>query len=207
MENKRTIVFFNALGLCLFALLTMGAVFIFYFSTEEQIQKSRASHQEKVLYDLIEGHISKSQVEFIPMDLNNFHSSTESLNNFRILETINEAGQVNKKQRGFVLIASSKEGYSGDISLLLAINNKGEIIAVRVLEHWETPGLGDKIEKSKSEWINQFKGKTLASTLWKVHKDGGGFESISGATISSRAVIKAVEESLIKWDKGINKLK
>lgn len=91
------------------------------------------------------------------------------------------------------------DGYSGDIQILVGINVDGMVSGVRVLKHRETPGLGDEIEVDRSDWIRGFEGKSLnRPTLnrWKVKKDGGEFDQFSGATITPRAVVKAVRRSL-----------
>lgn len=87
-------------------------------------------------------------------------------------------------------------GYAGDIVLLMAVNFDGKVLGVRVLRHKETPGLGDKIEIGKGPWIESFKGRTEASSGWAVKKDGGEFDAFAGATITPRAVVKAVHEGL-----------
>ena len=90
-------------------------------------------------------------------------------------------------------------GYAGEISLLMGVNAAGEILGVRVLAHAETPGLGDKIEEKKDDWIFRFDGLSfakLAEDKWKVKKDGGVFDQFSGATITPRGVVKAVKEGL-----------
>ena len=98
-----------------------------------------------------------------------------------------------------VLEAVAPEGYSGDIELLIGISADGTITGVRVSQHKETPGLGDYIELAKSKWILQFDGKSYSEGLdrqWKVKKDGGTFDSRAGATITPRAIVKAVREAL-----------
>ncbi|HEY5762045.1 MAG TPA: electron transport complex subunit RsxG [Rhodocyclaceae bacterium] len=87
-------------------------------------------------------------------------------------------------------------GYAGDIVLLMAVDADGRVLGVRVLRHQETPGLGDKIEIAKNPWIDGFAGRTLASGGWAVKKDGGEFDAFAGATITPRAVVKAVHEGL-----------
>jgi electron transport complex protein RnfG len=90
-------------------------------------------------------------------------------------------------------------GYSGTISLIMGVNAKGEILGVRVLAHSETPGLGDKIEEKKDDWIFSFNGLSFDNTpesQWAVKKDGGRFDQFSGATITPRGVVKAVKEGL-----------
>lgn len=101
------------------------------------------------------------------------------------------------------------DGYSGDIRLLIAIKISGEISGVRVISHKETPGLGDKIELDKDDWILNFNGKALGnpdSKLWQVKKDGGFFDQFTGATITPRAVVRAVHRALDYYDSNKNKI-
>lgn len=97
------------------------------------------------------------------------------------------------------LEASAPDGYSGRIKFIIAIKASGEISGVRVIDHHETPGLGDYIEIAKDKWITIFDGKSLSNTpdmAWKVKKDGGKFEHNAGATVTPRALIKAVHKTL-----------
>lgn len=105
----------------------------------------------------------------------------------------------NGQPAGLVLEAVAPEGYSGDIGLLIGIDAKGVVTGVRVTQHKETPGLGDYIQLTKSQWILQFDGKFYhpdQDSFWKVKKDGGQFDSRAGATITPRAIVKAVREAL-----------
>ena len=98
-----------------------------------------------------------------------------------------------------VLEAIAPDGYSGNIHLVVGIDVDGNVTGVRVTSHRETPGLGDYIVRSKSPWIEQFVGKSLTlpeSKRWKVVKDGGQFDARAGATITPRAVVKAVHAAL-----------
>lgn len=97
------------------------------------------------------------------------------------------------------LEAVAPDGYSGNIHLLIGIDTEGHIIGVRVTAHRETPGLGDYIDRAKSPWIDQFAGKSLTEPAllhWRVVKDGGRFDARAGATITPRAVVKAVKDAL-----------
>lgn len=90
-------------------------------------------------------------------------------------------------------------GYAGEIKLIMGVNARGEVLGVRVLSHSETPGLGDKIELKKDNWILGFDGlsfENLAKDKWKVKKDGGHFDQFSGATITPRGVVSAIKEGL-----------
>lgn len=93
----------------------------------------------------------------------------------------------------------AERGYAGEVALLMAVDADGRVLGVRVLKHAETPGLGDKIDRAKSPWIDDFAGKSLAEPApaqWAVKKDGGVFDAFAGATITPRAVVKAVRSGL-----------
>lgn len=90
---------------------------------------------------------------------------------------------------------TAPDGYSGAIHILMGVRPGGAIHAVRVTEHQETPGLGDGIVRNKP-WIDFFSGRTLSNTHWAVKKDGGDFDQFTGATITPRAVVKAVKKGL-----------
>lgn len=103
----------------------------------------------------------------------------------------------------------TNEGYSGEIKLLIAIKANGHIYGVRVISHKETPGLGDKIEIAKDDWILSFNDKKLIESLtapWKVKKDGGSFDQFTGATITPRAVVNAVFKALDYYNHNHTKL-
>ncbi len=101
----------------------------------------------------------------------------------------------------FTVIAP--DGYSGKIKLLIGIDYNGQITGTRVIKHRETPGLGDKIDERKTDWILQFKGLSLTQperTDWSVKKDGGVFDQFTGATITPRAVVKAIKQALLYFE-------
>jgi Na+-translocating ferredoxin:NAD+ oxidoreductase subunit G len=98
-----------------------------------------------------------------------------------------------------VLSAIAPDGYSGPIALLVGVAHDGRITGVRVSSHKETPGLGDKIDLTRSDWVLDFDGRSLldpGAREWGVRKDGGAFDQFAGATITPRAVVKAVRRSL-----------
>ena len=101
-----------------------------------------------------------------------------------------------------VIAAIAPDGYSGSIKLLVGINVDGSLSGVRVVAHRETPGLGDAIDETRSDWIHIFDDKSLQSPVtsrWAVRKDGGDFDQLTGATISPRAVVKAVRNTLLYY--------
>jgi electron transport complex protein RnfG len=103
------------------------------------------------------------------------------------------------KPTAVVLEAIAPDGYAGEIKLLVGIRPDGTLTGVRVTSSNETPGLGDYIDAAKSNWIHNFDGKSLDNPKpdgWKVKKDGGTFDYMAGATISPRAVVKAVKKAL-----------
>jgi Na+-translocating ferredoxin:NAD+ oxidoreductase subunit G len=93
------------------------------------------------------------------------------------------------------------DGYAGPIRLLVSVLVDGTLGGVRVLEHYETPGLGDKIDEKKDDWIiEQFNGKSLDNppeAEWLVKRDGGEFDQFTGATITPRSIVKAVKNTLV----------
>ncbi len=97
-------------------------------------------------------------------------------------------------------------GYNGSIRLLTGISVDETLLGVRVVAHKETPGLGDKIETRKSDWIKQFTGLSLSNPTqdnWKVKRDGGVFEAFTGATITPRAIVTASYQVLELFNKKI----
>lgn len=112
--------------------------------------------------------------------------------------------RLNGKPSALVLETVAPDGYSGKIRMLVAVSAQGEIAGVRVTLHKETPGLGDYIDPKKDKnkanpWITHFDGLSfdkVAEKDWKVKKDGGHFDSIAGATVTPRAVVKAVHKTL-----------
>ncbi len=100
---------------------------------------------------------------------------------------------------GVILPATARDGYSGDIRLLIGIRADGSLAGVRVASHRETPGLGDKVDRKKSDWVLSFAGRSLtnpAPSQWAVRKDGGVFDQFTGATVTPRAVVTAVRRTL-----------
>jgi electron transport complex protein RnfG len=103
-----------------------------------------------------------------------------------------------------VLAPVAPGGYSGPIHLLVGIAPDGRLLGVRVSKHRETPGLGDGIEARKSSWIDQFTGRALDDPppgRWRVRKDGGDFDQFTGATVTPRAVVGAVANVLVYFDR------
>ena len=116
--------------------------------------------------------------------------------------TANRTGYIVRQEGrpvAFVLPVETLAGFNGSIQLLVGIRVNGEITGVRVVAHNETPGLGGQIELAFSNWVLAFNNRSLANTdplLWRVKKDGGEFDQFAGATITPRAVVAAIRDTL-----------
>ena len=100
----------------------------------------------------------------------------------------------------YLIETTAPDGYSGNIDLLVAVTPEGMVLASRVLKHQETPGLGDKVEQRRSNWIFSFNDKIVTednAASWAVRKDGGQFDQFTGATITPRAVVNAVRRAAL----------
>jgi electron transport complex protein RnfG len=99
-----------------------------------------------------------------------------------------------------LFVVTAPDGYSGPIKLLIGIDIDGIVLGVRAIEHKETPGLGDLIDASRSDWIYQFAGTSLNvadQTAWAIRRDGGAFDQLTGASITSRAAVNAANQTLL----------
>lgn len=98
-----------------------------------------------------------------------------------------------------LFVVSARDGYAGPIRLLIGVAMDGTVTGIRVLEHKETPGLGDRIDITKSDWVLQFDGRSLRNpeaTQWAIKGDGGQFDQLTGASVTPRSVIKAIRKTL-----------
>ena len=183
-ESFREKIAYQPILLGAFALLASGALAWASNSTAGAI----AAAEAKDLRD--------SLAEVLPPGLadNDFLKDTVELEKEGKTVTIYRARQAGVVKAALFKVA--QRGYAGDIQVLMAVDSAGKTLGVRVLKHSETPGLGDKIEVKKDPWIRGFDGKSLgdpAPEKWAVRKDGGIFDQFAGATITPRAVVKAVK--------------
>ena len=119
-------------------------------------------------------------------------------------ESIAYIARKKNKPIAIVLSATAPNGYNGPIDLLVGIKYDGVLAGTRVVKHRETPGLGDVVEETRSDWILGFNEKSLKnpkSKYWKVKRDGGEFDQFTGATITPRAVVKAIHSALLYYQK------
>jgi electron transport complex protein RnfG len=190
--------------LTLFGVITSIFVGIIYVSTAPAIKAARESARLNALHDLAEpllsdAHIGHAVLTALP------GSYPSSLISPLLVTPI----QANSRTEGVIIPVSTDQGYNGPIKMLLALDRNQKIAGFRVIEHRETPGLGDKIDADKTNWILQFDGMSYASItpeLWAITKDGGQFDAFTGATITPRAVINALAETLRYLDEYPNAL-
>lgn len=102
-----------------------------------------------------------------------------------------------------LFVVSARDGYAGPIRLLIGISMDGSVTGIRVLEHRETPGLGDRVEITRSDWALQFDGHSLRDpepVEWAIKRDGGDFDQLTGASVTPRAIIKAIKATLLYFE-------
>lgn len=160
----------SVLALGLFAFLTMGMTFLFFYMTEEPIQRGQFAHRQQILASLASSLGEPGALQFNPRAQG--------------YDIVKAGAKV-----GVIIAATTPAGYGGSISMLAALANNGTLLALRITQHAETPGLGDKIDSTKSDWIYQFDGRP-PSTVWRLRQEGGDFDALTGATITSRAVVR-----------------
>jgi Na+-translocating ferredoxin:NAD+ oxidoreductase subunit G len=183
----------TAFTLVMFAIVFTSLLTYVYLVTKTPIEESEAAARLSLFAQIIpdalhNNDVLKDVVQIAPNDL---------LGNDK--PTTANIAKIDGKVSAVILEAIAHDGYGGDIKLLIAIKADGSISGVRVITHKETPGLGDYIDIAKGKWIKLFDNeslKTTAESEWKVKKDGGKFDYMVGATITPRAVTKAVAKAL-----------
>ncbi len=184
----------SAVNLVFFAIIGTAVLASTFFMTHDAIMKSEEKEKLKLI----------TQIVPAPLFDNDIMQDTLSIPANALLgtedATIAYRARLHGEPSAVVLEAVAPDGYSGKIALILAVRANGELAGVRVVAHKETPGLGDYIELLKNPWIKGFDGKSrevYKDPDWKVKKDGGQFDYMAGATITPRAVIKAVHKALV----------
>ncbi len=193
----------SAILLGLFAVVGTGMVSLTYKNTARRIA---ANHRAALL---------KTLHELIPSDQydNDMFSDILRVSNLALLGSNKPINVYRARKAGqpvaVVIESIAPDGYNGNIYLLIAIRYSGRLAGVRVVNHNETPGLGDAIDLSHSDWILSFTGKSLKNLKtknWAVKRDGGSFDQFTGATITPRAVVKAVHNTLIYFNQHRDEL-
>lgn len=185
----------NSLLLGLFALIAAGMLAGINEGTKERIAKEVRIAQQRALYEIVprEAHDNDLLLDTrsIPTDA----WSELGLPKGGELHIARQDGEI----VALIIPATAPDGYSGEIGMIVGVNRDGSVAGVRVLNHRETPGLGDKVDLKKSNWVLDFTGKSLLNPQpvnWTVKKDGGEFDQFTGATITPRAVVNQVKRVL-----------
>jgi len=196
---------FNSIALATFALVTALVLAITNDLTYERIAESEREAAERALLEIIplERHDNDLLMDVQPVP-----------EQYWAMLGLKKGGNIHiARDKGqpvaAIIPAVTPDGYSGSIAMIIGINFDGTIAGVRVVEHRETPGLGDKVDLKKSNWILDFNGKSLKNPQqekWKVKKEGGEFDQFTGATITPRAVISQVLKSLQYFERDQERL-
>ncbi|MCE5364756.1 electron transport complex subunit RsxG [Pseudomonas anguilliseptica] len=186
----------NSLVLGAFAILTVGIVATTQLGTAKRIEAAQREAKVQALAQILPANSYDNHL------LDNARNVNDPLLGNKGPTPAYLATR-NGEPSAVILQVTAPDGYSGSINLLIGIFADGRLAGVRVISHKETPGLGDKIELAKSNWINSFVGTSLQrpdESGWAVKKDGGQFDQFAGATITPRAVVKAVHKALQYFD-------
>jgi electron transport complex protein RnfG len=191
LEELRGKLFYQGLLLGGVALLTSAALAFASRVTEADIKAAEAADLKQSLSQVLPGEYDN--------DLLNDTVTLASEQGEMLVYRARRAGKVEA-----VVYRVVGPGYAGAIVCVMGVSREGKILGVRVIKHAETPGLGDKIEPAKANWIHSFEGKWLGEPVaekWAVKKDGGVFDQFAGATITPRGVVKAVKGGLVFFEK------
>lgn len=184
----------NAIGLGLFAIITGGTIALTQALTQDRIEQQVARAEADALFQIIpeDRHDNELLRDTVTLP------ASVSLNKGQPLTAW--VARRGERAFGLILPVVAPDGYSGDIRLLIGINLKGTVLGVRVISHRETPGLGDRVETKKSDWVYSFEDRSLDNPepeQWAVKKNGGVFDQFTGATITPRAVVSTVRDTLL----------
>jgi len=174
--------FLTALRLAIFSIIIIGLVSFVFTQTKHKIQENEHQSLLKSLQSLLATELYDNEL---------------SENSIQLDDTTLYRAYKASRPTAVIIKSTTHQGYSGDIQLLTALDSNGTLIAVRILNHQETPGLGDKIELKKSNWLLNFAHKTLEdmqSSTWAVKRDQGQFDQFTGATITPRAVVNEIKK-------------
>lgn len=193
----------SAIVLGLFAVAGTSMVAFTFDQTKDQIAENYRQATLRSIHQLIAPSNHDNDIFTDTLNVTNLKllGSKDAVTVFR--------ARKNNKPVAAILTVVAPDGYTGKIKLLVAIKYNGDLAGVRVVNHKETPGLGDAIEIEKSKWILQFNNKSLLSpeeNKWKVKRDGGQFDQLTGATITPRAIVKAVHKALLFYKQQRDKL-
>jgi electron transport complex protein RnfG len=184
----------NSVLLALFALGTTALIASTYLLTRDDIAIQMRQAEEKALLQIVPRarHNNSMLDDTIPVGP---QSAGLGLSEERRIYVARKNG----KAVAVIIPVVAPDGYTGDIGLIVGVNRDGTIAGVRALNHRETPGLGDKVDLKKSDWVLGFNGRSLTNPTvdrWAVKRDKGDFDQFTGATITPRAVVAATLRAL-----------
>ncbi|MEW8101728.1 MAG: electron transport complex subunit RsxG [Candidatus Thiodiazotropha endolucinida] len=192
MNNRHAILIAAAI-LASFAVLGTSLVTMTHAFTKERIELNEREALLRSLHALVPS-------ESIDNDMISDVITVSAKDSLGWDEATVYRGRKQEQPVAVVLNTVVPNGYSGPIKLLVAVRYDGTLGGVRVISHKETPGLGDKVEESRSDWIYGFNGKSLHNPplkKWGVKRDGGVFDQFTGATVTPRAIVQAVKKTLL----------
>ncbi len=184
----------NSLLLAGFAVLTTGVIAGTYLGTSDRIAAAQRAAEEKALFEIV----PPSRHDNVLLEDTVLVGPGDELLRLKRDKKVFIARQAGEAVAAIIPV-NAPDGYSGNIELIVGVNRDGSIAGVRALQHRETPGLGDKVDIKKSDWVLDFEGHGLGTPppeQWTVKKDGGVFDQFTGATITPRAVTYAVRRGL-----------
>jgi electron transport complex protein RnfG len=184
----------NSWLLALFAVCTTLLIAGTYLSTRERIGEQKRKAEEKALLEIVPRDRHDNSMLDDVIDVGPDTAGLELSENKRVYLARSGAEVV-----AAIIPVKAPDGYTGDIDLIVGVNADGSIAGVRALSHRETPGLGDKVDYRKSDWVLGFNGRSLHNpelSGWAVKKDKGVFDQFTGATITPRAVVAATLRAL-----------
>ncbi|MCG9653051.1 electron transport complex subunit RsxG [Vibrio vulnificus] len=182
----------NGLTLAIFACATTGLVAMTQYLTKDQI----TLQEQKQLSSVLNQVIPQSAHDNLLYESCTLVSDS-ALGSDKAMPAY--IATRNGQATAIAIESVAPDGYNGAIKIITGIDANGTVLGTRVLSHQETPGLGDKIDLRVTDWITSFTGKQLNDdnyNSWKVRKDGGEFDQFTGATITPRAVVKAVRNTV-----------
>lgn len=184
----------NSILLGLFAVLTTNIIAGTYLGTRERIAQEQRKAEEKALLQIMPANTHDNSMLDDVIVVSSEAPGLGLRGERKIFIARREGSAI-----GVIIPVLARDGYGGDIDLIVGIREDGSVAGVRILAHKETPGLGDKVDLKKSDWVLGFKDTSLQAPepeLWKVKKDKGHFDQFTGATITPRAVVAAVKRAL-----------
>ncbi len=182
----------NGLTLAIFACATTGLVALTQYLTEDQIKQQERKQLLSVLNQVIpetmhDNALTQACTMVNSPELGTLHAMPAYI------------ATKNGEPTAIAIESIAPDGYNGEIKVITGIDSQGKILGTRVLSHQETPGLGDKVDLRVTDWILSFAEKEVTEenwNSWRVRKDGGDFDQFTGATITPRAVVKVVRNTV-----------